>query len=346
MKQRALEPAVWGMASVWGVAEAGLGGVMHGLKLPFTGLTVGGVAATVLIVLAAFQRGLYHRDRTPTRSTQLLLQVTATVLLIKALASPHSPITAYVAVSFQGLLAAALFRVIPSFRLAALLFAVLAMTESATQKLLMMWLVYGHAFFDALDALTGYASGQISALHLPSPISSSAVLSLFLGIYAGWGAVLGWTVGRWPDRAHRLAPELLANWHDAAADPAASTPRKRRPRYLALAAILAVLAAAGATWNELGWLLVRTIAITAVLFGVIGPWTRRFIERRASAGRRNQALHLIASFDQQRRRFTWAFRSARPHVHRWQLPLAGLERWVLLNLVAPPEPPESAQHAD
>lgn len=346
MKQRALEPAVWGVASVWGVAEAGLGGVMHGLKLPFTGLTVGGVAAAVLIVLAAYERGLYHRDRTPTRSTQLLLQVTATVLLIKALASPHSPITAYVAVSFQGLLAAALFRAIRSFRLAALLFAVLAMAESATQKLLMMWLVYGHAFFDALDALTGYASGQISALHLPFPISSSAILALFLGIYASWGAVLGWTVGRWPDRAHRLAPELLTNWQDVPADPTTTPPRKRRTRYLALAAIVAVLAAAGATWNELGWLLVRTIAITALLFGVVGPWTRRFIERRASTERRSQALDLIASFEQQRRRFVWAFRSARPHVRRWQLPLAGLERWVLLNLVAPPERPQSEAHAD
>lgn len=346
MKRRELEPAVWGVASVWGVAEAGLGGVMHGLKLPFTGLTVGGVAATVLIVLAALERGLYHPDRTPSRSTSTLLQVTATVLLIKALASPHSPITAYVAVGFQGLLAAALFRVVPSFRLAAFVFTALAMTESATQKLLMMWLVYGHAFFDALDSLTGYASGQIAALNLPLPLSSTTVLALFLGIYAGWGAILGWTVGRWPQRAHRLAPELLASWEDSPASAPTAAPRKRRHRYLVLAVLLAILAAAGATWDELGWLLVRTIAITALLFGVVGPWTRRLIERRAGSERRNQALHLIASFDQQRRRFTWAFRSAQPHVPRWQLPLAGLERWVLLNLVAPIAPPEPAPHAD
>lgn len=344
MNQRQLEPAIWGLASVWGVAEAGLGGVMHGLKLPFTGLTVGGVAATVLIVLAAHERGLYHPEKRPTRNTGLLLKVTGTILLIKALASPHSPITAYVAVAFQGILAAGLFRLIPSFRLAAFLFSLLAMMESATQKLLMLWLVYGHAFFDALDALTGYATAQISSLPLPS-LSTPTVLALFLGIYATWGALLGWTVGKWPARAYHLSPHLLADWKAHAPGQLPQVPRRNRPsRYLILALLVVVLAAAGSDWNDLGWLVLRTVAITAFLFGVVGPWTRRLIERRAAPERRGQALDLIATFDEQRHRFAWAFRNARNTARPWQLPFAGLERWILLNLIAPPQP--VSRHAD
>ena len=344
MNQRKLEPAVWGLASVWGVAEAGLGGVMHGLKLPFTGLTVGGVAATVLIVLAAHERGLYHSEKRPTRNTSLLLKVTGTILLIKALASPHSPITAYVAVAFQGVLAAGLFRLIPSFRLAAFLFSLLAMMESATQKLLMLWLVYGHAFFEALDALTGYAKAQIATLPLPT-LSTPTVLVLFLGIYAVWGALLGWTVGRWPSRASELSPSLLTDWEQHAPSQLPQAPHRKRPtRYLVLALLVAVLAAAGATWNDLGWLVLRPVAITALLFGVVGPWTRRLIERRAAPERRGQALDLIATFDEQRQRFAWAFRNARKTARPWRLPLAGLERWILLNLIAPPQP--APRHAD
>ena len=309
---------------------------MHGLKLPFTGLTVGGVAVAVLIVLAAYERGLYGNSGN--RSTRLLLEVTATILLIKALASPHSPVTAYVAVAFQGAAAALLFHVIPSFRGAAVLFAFLAMVESATQKLLMMVLVYGHAFLDALDALTGYASGQIAATGLQLPLSSSTLLGLFLALYAGWGVLLGATVGRWPKRAQALGPGLVAEWRAAAVEEVAPEGgRRRRGRWGVLIALVVVLAAAGAGWGELGWLVVRTVAITGVLFWGVGPLVRWAVERRASAARRGLALQLIATFSGQRKRFQWAFLRARRLHPVWRVPLVGLEHWILLNLILPPD---------
>jgi hypothetical protein len=338
MKHMKWHPAVWGLASVWGVTEAGLGGVMHGLKLPFTGLTVGGVATASLIALAAHERGLYTPNATPQRSTQLLVEVTATVLLIKALVSPHSPVTAYIAVAFQGVLAAGLFRIVAPFRLAAVLFAALAMAESATQKLLMMVLVYGHAFLDALDALTAFAWGQIASAGIQPPVSSSSVLIAFLALYVGWGLLLGWTVGKWPARAQAIQGDLLADWAQRGAEvQGANEPRsKRRFRWGTLAVVVAVLAAAGAGWNELTWLVVRTVAITALLFGVVGPAVRWGIARRASSARRGLALELIATFTEQRKRFTWAFRRARRLHPLWRVPLIGLEHWILLNLILPP----------
>jgi hypothetical protein len=310
---------------------------MHGLKLPFTGLTVGGVAVAVLIVLAAHERGLYGTASLGKRSTRLLLEVTATILLIKALASPHSPVTAYVAVAFQGTAAALLFRIIPSFRWAAVLFAFIAMTESATQKLLMMVLVYGHAFLDALDALTGYASGQIAATGLQLPLSSSTLLGFFLALYAGWGVLLGVAVGRWPKRAHAVSAELAAEWRAAKVEEVATVgSRKHRGRWGVLLTLVIVLAAAGAGWGELGWLVVRTVAITGLLFWGVGPLVRWAVERRASAARRGLALQLIATFSEQRRRFQWAFLRARRQHPVWRVPLIGLEHWILLNLVLPP----------
>lgn len=337
MSRMRWQPAIWGLASVWGVAEAGLGGVMHGLKLPFTGLTVGGVAVAVLIVLAAHERGLYGSPTTDKRTTRLLLEVTGTILLIKALASPQSPVTAYVAVAFQGAMAALLFRIIPSFRWAALLFAFLAMVESATQKLLMMVLVYGHAFIDALDALTAYASGQIAATGLHLPLSSSLLLGVFLALYAGWGVLLGATVGGWPERAQTLGAELANEWRNAEIEELELPERrKRRGRWGVLIALVLVLTAAGAGWSELGWLVVRTVAITGVLFWGVGPLVRWAVERRASAARRGLALQLIGTFNEQRKRFQWAFLRARRMHPAWRIPLVGLEHWILLNLVLPP----------
>lgn len=338
MKRTSWSPAAWGLASVWGVAEAGLGGVMHGLKLPFTGLTVGGIAVAALIALAAHERGLYEgANGTGSRSTARLLEVTATVLLIKALASPHSPFTAYIAVAFQGGLAALLFRIVPSFSFAATAFAALAMAESATQKLLMLVLVYGHAFVDALDALSGYASGQIAATGLHLPLSSRTLLAIFLGVYVLWGLVLGWTVSRWPGRSQRLRDGLVADWEGAQVLAMGGGKRRRRGgRFTLLALLAAVLAAAGASWGELGRLVVRTVAITAVLLGVVGPAVRWAVERRAGAARRGLALQLMATFDEQRRRFQWAFQRARRLHPAWRVPLVGLEHWILLNLIHPP----------
>lgn len=337
MKEWQSKPAVWGLASVWGVAEAGLGGIMHGLKLPFTGLTVGGVAAAVLIALSAHERGLYHPQQTGTRSTLLLLKVTGTVLLIKALASPHSPVTAYVAVAFQGLIATVLFRIIPSFRLAALAFSVLAMAESAAQKFLMLLLVYGHAFVDALDALTGYASGQIQALGWDVALDGTFLLALFIGVYVAWGAILGWTVGGWPSRAQFISTQIEEDWKRFGASMPIRPPQKKRfQKHLLLVSMLIILAVAGATASELGWLIARTIAITALLFGVLGPLTRKLLTNYASPEKTSQALGIISTFDEQRRRFVWAFQSARRHYPAWKVPLSGLERWMLLNIINPP----------
>jgi hypothetical protein len=100
--------------------------------------------------------------------------------------------------------------------------------------------------------------------------------------------------------------------------------------------MLIILAVAGATASELGWLIARTIAITALLFGVLGPLTRKLLTNYASPEKTSQALGIISTFDEQRRRFVWAFQSARRHYPAWKVPLSGLERWMLLNIINPP----------
>ena len=125
------------LTALWALSESGLGGAMHAFKIPFTGFFLGGFAILIVCLIA------YHS----THKWKAIIQATLLVILIKATASPQSPPMAYVAVAFQGLIGALLFSIIPFFRLAAVLFGMLALLESATQKFLLTTLIFGKSMF-------------------------------------------------------------------------------------------------------------------------------------------------------------------------------------------------------
>ena len=139
--------AVLRLTALWAVAESGLGGVLHAFRLPLTGLVVGGIAIVLLTLLAHFA----ERPRA-------LLRATAVVLIVKALVSPHSPIGAYLAVGFQGGLAFLIYSLGKPGYWTSVPLAVVAMLESAIQKLLMLVLFFGQPLRDGVD---GYGAWVI-----------------------------------------------------------------------------------------------------------------------------------------------------------------------------------------
>src|SRR5678816_3467868 len=92
--------AIQRLTALWAFSESALGGVLHALQVPFTGLIVGGFAIIILTLIAWFAQGDLKKI-----FTSLLI-----VLIIKATVSPYTPLPAYIAVSFQGLMAFLLFR--------------------------------------------------------------------------------------------------------------------------------------------------------------------------------------------------------------------------------------------
>lgn len=326
-----------GLAGVWAFVESGLGGVMHALKLPFTGIWVGGTAVAVLIVMAGVLRGRYGtRSAGDASVSWTLLQATVLVMAVKLLASPHSPPTAYVAVGFQGLLAAGLLSWFKPFRLGAVLFAVLAMLESALQKLLMMTLVYGAAWVDALEAMTVLAAKQLRL-----EADGLLLLWLYIGLYAGWGVLLGVWASGWAGKPKGLLLQLREAWAEGKhADTAGmATARKRkRPwkRWLALgvmlAAVLGGLALSGASRDTLIWVAGRSLLATALMLLAAGPmrlWIARRLAGRSKAGDAQAVLGGLAS-QQTKFHFCWSF--AATHHPRWQQPLRAIEYFIHLDL--------------
>ena len=120
----------------WALAEGFLGGILHGLHLPLTGLIIGSVSVCCLALLA--YSGGKRSD---------LIKATLLVMLVKAMLSPHSPPAAYFAVFMQGFLASLLFRGKSQFKLKCLVLAVTTQILSAVQHMVILLIVFGKTFF-------------------------------------------------------------------------------------------------------------------------------------------------------------------------------------------------------
>ena len=186
--------AVERLTALWALNEAGLGGLIHALRVPFTGIVVGSTAVVLIALIAFFAE----------RRARAILKATVIVLLVKAAASPHTPLPAYVAVSFQGLAGALLFGCLPSVRWGALLLGLLALLQGAVQKLLVMTILYGKSLWEAVDSVGQWIltkMGQGAGGHSPT----FWFLVIYLGYYTIAGLITGWLAGAIPGEiAHAL----------------------------------------------------------------------------------------------------------------------------------------------
>ncbi len=179
--------AVERLTALWALNEAGLGGLIHALRVPFTGIVVGSTAVVLIALIAFFAE----------RKAKAILKATVIVLLIKAAASPHTPLPAYVSVAFQGLAGAVLFGGLPSVRLGALLLGLLALWQGAVQKLLVMTILYGKPLWESVDAVGRWMLEKMGSG--PGELSPTGwFLVAYLGYYTVAGLITGWLAGAIP----------------------------------------------------------------------------------------------------------------------------------------------------
>ena len=268
------------LVALWGLSEAFLGGVLHALKLPLSGLLAGGASLVIIVLLGSVGR----------RGT--VLRGLLVVLSIKALLSPQSPPTAYLAVAFQGVVGELLtgWRALP--RLRGLVLGALTMLESAGQQVFVLWLLYQKplavAFNAFLDKLLGTAAGATR------PDYALWLAGGWLGGHLLAGAALGWWAGSLPARLPRLAaahpewqvPAAAAPAAVLASSPTAPSPNRWRPARL----LTIVWAALAGAWlgSRLGWWnagplgekgLAGLLLRSALLYGawalLLAPWLLR-----------------------------------------------------------------------
>lgn len=163
------------LIACWVICEAFAGGIMHASKLPFTGLFVSSLAVTCIILIAYF-----------TPASFSIIRATIMVAIFKLMLSPHSPPTAYVAVFFQGLLGHLLFSRRNHFKTKALILAVLSLVESSIQRILVLVILYGNGFWQAVNVYIQKLTGE--------PGMTNYTMGIAIG-YISIHAIAGFIVG-------------------------------------------------------------------------------------------------------------------------------------------------------
>ncbi len=166
------------LITLWVICEAFAGGIMHAAKLPFSGLIISSLAVTCIILIAYY-----------VPSGTAILKATLIVAVFKLILSPQSPPTAYIAVFFQGLMGQLLLRKHRCFNVAAIVLAILALVESAIQRILVLVIVYGNDLWKALNIFIQKLTKEKDPTNYSFIITASyillhAIAGIFVGIYA------------------------------------------------------------------------------------------------------------------------------------------------------------------
>lgn len=167
------------LIALWVVCEAMLGGIIHGFKLPVSGLVVGSSAVICICLI-----GWYA----PARGA--IIKATLIVAVFKMMLSPHAPVTAYIAVFFQGLLGELLFSNKKYYRAACLSLAILALLESGLQRILVLTLVYGKDFWEVINTsiykIGGKEGTDYSYFIILWYVLIHLIVGILVGIWAGY----------------------------------------------------------------------------------------------------------------------------------------------------------------
>jgi hypothetical protein len=212
------------ITALWAFSEAFLGGILHGFKLPFTGLILAAFAAICMCMLA--QNG-YQKGR--------ILHATILVLVVKLTLSPHTPVTAYFAVFLQGAFGEMIFSSGIPYRIAAYLIAIFGLMQSAFQKLIILTVLFGMEGWKAFDE---FLNGVLSNFQVEETSYSSILVAVYLTLYLSAGII----AGHFASRLH-IIPTNDTGWKKLNETPPSFNRKKKRnkPLFIVLFLLMASL---------------------------------------------------------------------------------------------------------
>jgi nucleoside-triphosphatase THEP1 len=168
------------LIALWVLCEAMLGGIIHGFKIPVSGLVVGSCAIICICLIAWYA---------PVKGA--IIKATIIVAIFKMMLSPQAPPPAYIAVFFQGFLGELLFWKRRLFTLSCIILAVLGLLESGLQRILMLTIVYGNDLWKVINNfINGLTKQKVSTNYSLLIGGGYVLLHLITGLLVGWWASL------------------------------------------------------------------------------------------------------------------------------------------------------------
>jgi hypothetical protein len=263
------------ITALWAISESFLGGILHALHLPGTGLFVGGASVLCISLLAR-----HCPDR------RAILKATLLVILIKGILGPHTPPGAYLAVFIQGSLGYLLFLGKRYFKLSCLLLGVLTQLQSALQRLVVMFFIFGadlykvaHEFVNYILQKAGVAEGNYVLY----------VVVAYLGLHALMGIFVGWLAGRLPEMLYKQRQHYIIQLEENSVEDLLNegVPKKKgtRKRYFSFLFIgVAILLTAAlyfdlVAYNTAYSIFLRAVLLTACWVFIAAPILQRLVQR-------------------------------------------------------------------
>ena len=325
--------AIQRLTALWAFTESGLGGIMHALQIPFTGLVVGGMAVIIISLIAEISDNDYNQ----------ILKTVVIVLIVKAMVSPYTPFPAYIAVSFQALLGYFLFKFFRVNFFSILLLSIVAMLESAIQKLLILTLFFGKSFWKAMDEMMAFIAKQFG---LSSANGSQWIIGVYLFLYVAGGFFIAWM-------AYRTIKGFFAEKGIFSFDnpviinkaifkedvPRRKTLYQKLWVMIAVLIVLSIILFAFASDTKQGWLAVAktitwTMSAILIWFMLIGPLFTKGIQRllkKKESKYSDEVLRTLSFLPVLRQLTGFAWQRSRQYsgLRRWQFFFSALIHWSL-----------------
>lgn len=272
------------LIALWAFCESGLGGLLHAIKLPFTGFFVGGFACIILMLLAQQYKHKPYQ----------IIKATLLVMSIKFMVSPQAPLPAYIAVGFQGMLAWVIFSLLGRNLFTCMLFGSLALLESALQKFLLSTLLYGKSIWEALDI---FMMGLLKDFHLAPDFSFSFwIILIYALLYFLWGIFLGYKAYKLPQKLFIIANSLPR----FEPNPIAQNKSKSKFNLKWLSLLLTLTFIGFTFWLAEGsmnkglYVLLRTLLVLVILLFIVTPLLRFLLQKISSNMAKENAFAMVS----------------------------------------------------
>lgn len=275
------------LTAIWAVSESGLGGLLHAIKIPFSGLFLGSFAVIIVTYFA----------HTHTNRFSAIIKATFLVVLIKAIVSPHSPPMAYVAVLFQGVLGAIIYGAFGVNRLAAISFGAIALLESAFQKILTLTIIFGEGLWESIQQ---FFDGMQNKLHAEWIADLPWLFLILYGaVYFFIGIIAGSMAVKLPQKVFYNAKSLQnVNLNqDTESIPLKKRKKKRIWLIVGLLLFSSIVFLVSGSYNQALYIVLRTLAAVIFFLFVFNPFFKYVMKKWVAKQKSNKEQKLNSIMD-------------------------------------------------
>ncbi len=182
--------AVKRITALWALSETTLGGVLHALHIPLTGIFIGGAAIIFITLIAYFSEQKVS-----------IIKATLIVLIVKVVVSPYTPVAAYFSVLLQGIFGQIIFINKKHLSLSAFVLSVTTLLFFGFQKVIIYTIVFGKTLWQSIDVYANFIleQFQINGQNAQSIHFSFIMISIYILMHLIAGIIIGILAGKIPN---------------------------------------------------------------------------------------------------------------------------------------------------